>query len=424
MKTEFYPSKLTRIAYALLAYILVFIFFKFTLEIFPIYGEDYAADGFNLTETFTFCVGWVLCLLLGFRATHIAQIALSPWPSLIINEEGLTYHQIGYVEGIKIRWNEINSLKIKGMNLSIWIKKTNDINEKKNIFYKFAQNFIAKYFFSTKLFKKEYTPNKIDIFRLNVGMPLKDIKDIIDLRIQKHASRTTALDTFRYSSTGLIITRNKPFNFAKVISKTIPTTAIYITVLLPALSFTYGILDFKESFENDLAVRKTQSLRHLALKGDADAQNKMGWHLSNGVGINESDKRAFIWFLRSAKQGFPKAQYNVGSAYKKGRGVKKNYKKAFHWYQKAAQSDLYLAKQGLAYFYYKGLGTQTSYVKALKLFREAAEESNGYSYYYLGLMYERGHAPEKSITKAIEYYQKSSEQGYSYAEKAIKRLEN
>lgn len=57
---------------------------------------------------------------------------------------------------------------------------------------------------------------------------------------------------------------------------------------------------------------------------------------TEGDGVEQSDEKAFRFFLRAAQQQHKQGQYYVGLFYKEGKGVDANIYEAIHWFRKAA----------------------------------------------------------------------------------------
>ena len=93
-----------------------------------------------------------------------------------------------------------------------------------------------------------------------------------------------------------------------------------------------NLSDERQDFGSDF-----YSFIDLAEEGDADAQFNIGDLYYNGIGVDEDDKEAFVWYHKAAKQGHADAQYNLADMYYIGQGVEEDDKKAKKWYRKAAQ---------------------------------------------------------------------------------------
>ncbi len=55
--------------------------------------------------------------------------------------------------------------------------------------------------------------------------------------------------------------------------------------------------------------------------GDALAQYELGQRYYRGNGVKQDYSEAFIWYRRSALQGFAEAQYEAGNLLLSGQGI-------------------------------------------------------------------------------------------------------
>lgn len=104
--------------------------------------------------------------------------------------------------------------------------------------------------------------------------------------------------------------------------------------------------------------------RDLANKGDAEAQNMLGYMYRYGEGISQDYSQAIEWYRRSADQGNPRAQNNLGVMYRYGLGVPQDYQKAFRWFEKAAGQGNGGGQNHLGLMHYKGEGMPKNYIQA------------------------------------------------------------
>ena len=102
----------------------------------------------------------------------------------------------------------------------------------------------------------------------------------------------------------------------------------------------------------------------LAEKGNAGAQNSLGYMYSIGQGVTQDYKTAYKWYKLSAEQGNAEAQYNMGLMYDEGYGVIQNDKAAFTWYTMAAKKGYADAQYNLALMYGTGRGVIKDYTRA------------------------------------------------------------
>ena len=77
-----------------------------------------------------------------------------------------------------------------------------------------------------------------------------------------------------------------------------------------------------------------------AEKGDADAQNELGFAYANGEGVVKNEAEAVKWYRKAADQGDADAQNNLGFMYGEGNGVVKDEIEGYKWFLLAgAQGD-------------------------------------------------------------------------------------
>ena len=93
-------------------------------------------------------------------------------------------------------------------------------------------------------------------------------------------------------------------------------------------------------------VEMAQSYLRAAEQNDVKSQIYVAALYSAGVGLKQSDQKAFRWFLRAAEQGEPQAQVIVAALYAIGRGVPKNNTDAYRWASLAADSRVTTVRDG------------------------------------------------------------------------------
>ena len=84
-----------------------------------------------------------------------------------------------------------------------------------------------------------------------------------------------------------------------------------------------------------------------AQRGNALAQNYLGWMYSGGRGVTRNEAEAVNWYRKSAEQGHETAQFNLGFMYENGRGVTRNITEATKWYRRAAEQGNTSAREAL-----------------------------------------------------------------------------
>ena len=155
-----------------------------------------------------------------------------------------------------------------------------------------------------------------------------------------------------------------------------------------------------------------QLMMPLAAKGDAAAQNYIGWMFENGQSVAKNYDAAVKWYRLAAGQGYASAQNNLGRMYEKGRGVPKDYHEAIKWYRLAeAQGAPALAQHNLGRMYENGWGVSKDYGEAIKWYRRAASQGEAYAQNNLGRMYENGWGVPKDDEEAAKWYRLAAAQG-------------
>ena len=104
-----------------------------------------------------------------------------------------------------------------------------------------------------------------------------------------------------------------------------------VTVLVP---------ETRVHAQQEPTAAEVAELRAKAERGDADAQNDLGFIYAYGQGVPEDDAEAVRWYRLAADQGHADAQYIVGFMYANGEGVPQDYVAAHMWFNLvAAQSS-------------------------------------------------------------------------------------
>ncbi len=95
-----------------------------------------------------------------------------------------------------------------------------------------------------------------------------------------------------------------------------------------------------------------------AAAGNSNAQVNLGNLYLKGLGVAQSDARAFDWFEKAALQGNPLGEGKLAILYFYGLGVPSDHRKAAEWFLKAADQGDAGAARILADFYSNGDGVE------------------------------------------------------------------
>ena len=148
-----------------------------------------------------------------------------------------------------------------------------------------------------------------------------------------------------------------------------------------------------------------------AVRGDVDAQLKVGLMYAVGEGVAQNYKKAAKWLLNPAEQGYDLAQFILGEIYATGRGAAKDYQKAASWYSKAAEQDNADAQYRIGVMYAEGKGVQYNPNKAEMWLRKAAEQGDAKMQFSLGERYANGLGVPHNSKEAEKWFREAAKQG-------------
>ena len=129
-----------------------------------------------------------------------------------------------------------------------------------------------------------------------------------------------------------------------------------------------------------------EEIRGKAEKGDAEAQDRLGYFHARGV-VGKDYTEAAKWYRKAAEQGLAAGQYHLGDCYAKGKGVTGDPVEALKWYRKAADQGYAPAQYILGSWYSSGQNVSKDVVEAHK---------------WLGLASQQGDESAKRILSELE----------------------
>ena len=152
-------------------------------------------------------------------------------------------------------------------------------------------------------------------------------------------------------------------------------------------------------------------------RGDAIAQNELGYMYQYGIGVEESPELALKWYNRAADQGLQQAMYNVALCYANGVGLFPDLDEAFSRFRVVADQHMIVeAELQLGYAYEHGLGVERDSSAATQHFKAGAARTNPVCMGYLGLQYLKGHGVERDSGDAYRWLERAAEKGVVLAE--------
>ena len=152
-------------------------------------------------------------------------------------------------------------------------------------------------------------------------------------------------------------------------------------------------------------------LRKAAEAGQVYAMSILGICFANGIGVRTNERLAYEWAKKAAEVGDTTAMLNLGICYRTGIGVEPNERLALEWVKSAAELGDASAMDNLGFYYEIGCGVEPNEYKAFEWFQRAAEANHATAMGHLAFCYEKGFGVEPDEDKAFEYFQKGAEAG-------------
>ena len=213
------------------------------------------------------------------------------------------------------------------------------------------------------------------------------------------------------------------------------------------LLYEEGLQYYDDSNKNKDYNKAFQYFLDAALSGHKEAIYKVAFCYENGIGIDKNVQKAiewyikipdnpdaqfaigyytfyhtqkqqdaFIWFLRSAKQGHIKAECFVGLYYMYSYGnVEKDYIKASKWLAKSANKGYADSQYHLAVLH----SIEKNEEESLKWFLKAAEQNHNLANKTLIQLLETGKWPAITTKNSFEWLHKIAKQGHRIAQYEI-----
>ncbi len=141
----------------------------------------------------------------------------------------------------------------------------------------------------------------------------------------------------------------------------------------------------------------------LAEEGNSSASFYVGWMYQNGIGVQQDDQEAQIYFtLARLFGGEASLNFNFAVQYSHGWGVPQDYKEAAKWYKLSAEKGSSGAQNNLGRMYQNGEGVPQNDMEGVKWLKLSAEQGDVGGQTNLGAAYrETGEAFYKIISLPI-----------------------
>ncbi len=185
-------------------------------------------------------------------------------------------------------------------------------------------------------------------------------------------------------------------------------------------------MESTEYFGGDLMkdITKYDSIYHLALTGNAEAEYDMGClHTRGGferesLGLVDlvypvdslSFKKGLEWLEKATVHGHASAPLALGDIYifgNKEYNISPDYNKVTEYFELAAKRGHFAAQFLLGWYYYNGIGLQKNAKKAVYWWKKSSKQGFMLSTEFLSICYYYGDGIKKSNDKAIKYFLES-----------------
>lgn len=122
-----------------------------------------------------------------------------------------------------------------------------------------------------------------------------------------------------------------------------------IGMYMLAHCYQHGIaIEENLTVSDSLYTQAFNALMRLAPEEDIYVLNFVGSAYYWGDGVAVDRKKAFEYYLISARKGNPETQYKIGNCYETGQGTDKDAEQALYWYRESAAQGYAAAIDALA----------------------------------------------------------------------------
>ncbi len=149
-----------------------------------------------------------------------------------------------------------------------------------------------------------------------------------------------------------------------------------------------------------------------AMQRDTNGLYNLGTCYARGIGVEKSDKNAFMCFRSAAEKGHPEAINNIGAFFREGRIVDKDLTMAARWFEKSASYENPYGMFNYALALLRGEGVEKDFKKAASYMIRAAEGGCVEAMDAYGVQLWRGHGVERNDKAAFDYFTKAADAGY------------
>ena len=141
--------------------------------------------------------------------------------------------------------------------------------------------------------------------------------------------------------------------------------------------FAGDLEDGVKLYEHKNYAQAANVFQRAAVRGNAEAQRRLGFMYYHGEGVVQDNKRAVTLFEKSAEAGDIESASNLAKMYEFGMGVEQDDARAAEWYRKGAEMGDPASQFNASIMYYKGQGVARDRIEAAKWWTVAMTMTQG-----------------------------------------------
>lgn len=159
-------------------------------------------------------------------------------------------------------------------------------------------------------------------------------------------------------------------------------------------------------------------------KPTTDAYFDLGLLYKLGRGLEQSDEKAFFWFLKAAERGDAEAEFQVGLCYESGRGPEeRDYIKALEYYTRAGEQGQLDAMFNAAVYFEQGTASgEPDGERAIEWYKRAALMGDPGAQTTLGVYHQLGRLVPADMDESKRYLSSAAQQQYAPAAQNLARI--
>lgn len=141
------------------------------------------------------------------------------------------------------------------------------------------------------------------------------------------------------------------------------------------------------------------------------AKAQLGYYYEMGLAGDKDYKKAVRLYQQGADFGDIWSGLRLGYMYLEGLGIRQHDGQAFFWIQWASRGGSAQATASLGYLHGAGRGTKVDLQEAARLYQQAGDNGFPGGWTSLGLMHELGELGTRDLVKAVRYYSQAADAG-------------